>query len=163
MRGSRKPKPPRQAGKPLHNPKDEEFCQYRAAGFPVPIAYVRAGFSPNMAHTHAYKKGRHPAMVERIAEIQAVRAVKLDITVEKLTAELDATIELAWSEKQPAAAHAAIMGKAKLHGLITEKTENRNINVFADLSNEEIDFEIASMLTEFKTTHEKRQAIKKAN
>ena len=149
-------------GKPLANMRDERYCQFLAAGYPQLAAYGRAGFSTKGvgAAGNAYQKAHQPKIAKRTAEIRAHHAKELGITVEGLTAELDAAIALAWAVNQPAAAHAAIMGKAKLHGLITDKSLNVNVNAFADLSEEEVDFEIASMIGEFKSHHEKKKAIK---
>lgn len=65
----------------------------------------------------------------RVAELQAMAADRMLVTVESITRELDEARELAKTEKQAAAMTGAIMGKAKLHGLLVEKQEVKNFTV----------------------------------
>lgn len=46
------------------------------------------------------------------------------VTVQSLTGELEEARELAMKIEQPAPAISATMGKAKIHGLITDKAEH---------------------------------------
>lgn len=62
-------------------------------------------------------------VAQRVAELQQEHRERHSVTVDKLTAELDQAKELALNIEQPAAMTGAIMGKAKLHGLLVEKNE----------------------------------------
>lgn len=57
----------------------------------------------------------------RIAELQETTAGRAMVTAESLAAELDQAIQLAVREGQAGAYVAAVMGKAKLYGLLIEK------------------------------------------
>lgn len=58
-----------------------------------------------------------------MAELQAKAARRSEITVDDLVAELEDMRKLAMACKNPAAGVAAVMGKAKLLGLIVDKAE----------------------------------------
>ena len=65
-----------------------------------------------------------PHVTVRVIELQAIHAERHNVTVDTITAELEENRELAIEEKQSAAATAATMGKAKIHGLVTDKKEH---------------------------------------
>ena len=61
----------------------------------------------------------------RVAELQSAASERTLVTVESLTKELDeARLHALKDEKGASAAVSAIMGKAKLHGLLVEKHEH---------------------------------------
>lgn len=66
---------------------------------------------------------RLPKVAARIAELRNAAAKRLEITVDDLVAELEDMRKLAMACKNPAAGVAAVMGKAKLLGLIVDKAE----------------------------------------
>jgi phage terminase small subunit len=57
----------------------------------------------------------------RVEELQARAVKRHDVTVDSLTRELDEDRELARSLAMPSAAISAVMGKAKLHGLASDR------------------------------------------
>ncbi len=57
----------------------------------------------------------------RVAELQAEHRARHDITVGSLTDELERARQLAHRNGQAAAAVSATLGKARLHGLLTNK------------------------------------------
>lgn len=59
----------------------------------------------------------------RVIELQEEHRQRHNVTVDTLTKELDEAKDLAASVEQPAAMTGAIMGKAKLHGLVTDKSK----------------------------------------
>lgn len=61
----------------------------------------------------------------RIAELQETIARRAMVTAESLADELDHAIALAVREGQAGAYVAAVMGKAKLYGLLVDKKEVR--------------------------------------
>jgi hypothetical protein len=67
-------------------------------------------------------------VASRISELQQEHRERHAVTVDKLTAELDQAKELALNIEQPAAMTSAIMGKAKLHGLLVDKAEHTGKN-----------------------------------
>ena len=66
---------------------------------------------------------RLPKVAARVAELQAKAARRLEITVDDLVVELDDMLKLAHATKNPAAGVTAVMGKAKLLGLIVDKAD----------------------------------------
>jgi len=59
----------------------------------------------------------------RVIELQEEHRERHNVTVDTITAELDENRTLALECDQPGAATAATMGKAKIHGLVTDKKE----------------------------------------
>jgi phage terminase small subunit len=57
----------------------------------------------------------------RVKQLQERAVKRHDVTVDSLTRELDEDRELARSLDMPSAAISAVMGKAKLHGLATDR------------------------------------------
>ena len=103
------------------------------------LAYVETG-NASEAYRRAYEVGEDtkpetiwseasrtladPKVTARVMELQQEARERTLVTVESLTRELNEDRELARSLEMPAAAVSAVMGKAKLHGLITDKSKN---------------------------------------
>lgn len=105
--------------------RQERFCLALAEGLPQSRAYVEAGYTArgNAAEAAAARLFRNVQVQSRVAELQAAAARRSEITVDDLVAELDAMIELARATKNPSAGVTAIMGKAKLLGLVVDRAE----------------------------------------
>ena len=58
-----------------------------------------------------------------VAERQAERSNRLDVTVDSISNEYEEARGVAKETKQPAAMVAATTGKAKIHGLLSEKPD----------------------------------------
>lgn len=110
-------------------PKQEAFA----------LAYVETG-NASQAYRRAYNAGKmKPASVNRTAkelldnikitarlqELKAAHVARHEITVDDLIRELEEarTLAAGGEKPQPAAMVAASMGKAKLLGMLTDKTE----------------------------------------
>ena len=59
----------------------------------------------------------------RVLELQEEHRQRHNVTIDTITKELNEAKDLAKKEAQAAAMTGAIMGKAKLHGLITDKKD----------------------------------------
>lgn len=107
------------------NIRQERFCLGLAEGLSQSRSYVEAGYTArgNAAEVEASKMVRLPKVAARVAELQAKAARRSEITVDDLVADLNDMLELAIVTKNPAAGVSAIMGKAKLLGLIVDKAE----------------------------------------
>ncbi|RUY09982.1 Terminase small subunit [Mesorhizobium sp. M2A.F.Ca.ET.040.01.1.1] len=107
------------------NMRQERFCLALAEGLPQSRAYVEAGYTArgNAAEAAAARLFRNVQVQSRVAELQAAAARRSEITVDDLVAELDAMIELARATKNPSAGVTAIMGEAKLLGLVVDRAE----------------------------------------
>lgn len=107
-------------------PKQEAFC----------LAYLETG-NASEAYRRSYDAGKmkpeaiyvaacrllaSPKVALRVAQHHAEAKERAMVTVQSLTEELEEARVLAKQEGQASAAVAASMGKAKLHGLLTDKT-----------------------------------------
>jgi hypothetical protein len=111
---------------PLDKPQHERFAAYVAKGLPYGKAYYKIGFAPanpKDATTRGGKLAKRPEVKARIKELQEVEVGKIGVSVESLVSELDDMLTLATVVRHPAAGIGAIMGKAKLLGLIVDKAE----------------------------------------
>ena len=114
--------------------KQEMFClafvETGNASEAYRIAYdVGPNTKPETIWRRASELTTSGKVAARVAELKAAAAERLMVTVASLTAELDEARELAKKVENPAALTGAIMGKAKLHGLLVDKQENRVFNV----------------------------------
>ncbi|MEI9409340.1 terminase small subunit [Mesorhizobium salmacidum] len=107
------------------NMRQERFCLALSEGLPQSRAYIAAGYTSrgNAAEVAAARLFRNVQVQSRIAELQAAAVRRSEITVDDLVAELDSMRKLAMACKNPAAGVAAVMGKAKLLGLVVDRTE----------------------------------------
>lgn len=110
---------------PLSNPRHERFAIHIVKGLSHPEAYLKAGFQTSKANAkpNAARLLRDDAVQLRVKELQLKQAERLNIDVDLLVNELDDMLKLATKVKHPAAGVGAILGKAKLLGLIVEKAE----------------------------------------
>lgn len=130
----------------LKNPRHERFAQELAKGQTQEEAYAEAGYSDNKSA--ASRLGNDVNICERVASIQERGAVRAEITIGELTADLlryrDLLADTAVmthtsdsgedeihivSHQHLSAARQCVMDAAKLNGLIVEKTENTNKQV----------------------------------
>jgi len=113
-------------------PKQEQFSQLVANGMSQSTAYKEAYNANNMnndaIHVEAHKLANHPKVSLRIKEIQSEIREKVQVSKESLTKELEEDRLLAREQGQASAAISAVMGKAKLHGLLIDKQETRHID-----------------------------------
>lgn len=107
----------------LNNARHEKFAQAVAKGKSATEGYAEAGFKPQ--RQNAARLMTNDVIVARVKELQAEGAERTLVSIESLTNELEEARRLAMSdEKGASAAVAAVMGKAKLHGLLIEKNEH---------------------------------------
>lgn len=107
----------------LHNQRHESFAQALAKGKTADEAYAQAGYKPHRGNASTLRAKQN--IVDRVAELQAKVAKKVEVTVESLAGELEEARSIALAERQSSAAVQATMGKAKLFGL---GVENRRLS-----------------------------------
>jgi terminase small subunit-like protein len=122
----------------LKNPRHEAFAQAIFVGIFRPDLYPTHGTAYNAAGYRA-KNARKPGgaaeanasrllknakIFDRIAELQREAAEDAKETVDKCVAELNQLRADSHSDKAYGAAVSAVMGKAKLLGLVTERHED---------------------------------------
>lgn len=118
----------------LSNPRHERFAQELAKGKSQIEAYEVAGYRPNPSA--ASRLSDDVNICERVAEIQERGAMRTEVTIASLTADL---LELKDAGKSLGeapgfqVARAAIMDIAKLNGLIVDKSQS---DVSADVKTE---------------------------
>lgn len=106
----------------LDNPKHERFAQELAKGKSQAEAYAEAGYVADEGN--ACRLTGNDKVQARVAEIQERGAVRAEITVSSILGELEQARLAALSAATPqsGAAVAASMGKAKLLGLVIDKS-----------------------------------------
>ena len=87
-------------------------------------AYNVNGKSDNAVHVAASRLLDNAKVSLRVKELQTAHRERHDVTVDSLTKELEDARDLATENKQPAAVVSAVMGKAKIHGLLTDRHEH---------------------------------------
>ncbi|MFK4871647.1 hypothetical protein [Novosphingobium sp. ZW T3_23] len=107
---------------PLKNEKHERFCQALVRGETLAQAYVSAGYKPNEKNAARLKKNEGVAL--RIASLQEKAADVAVLTAADIARQLDEDREFAKSVQAAGAMVAASMGKAKVLGLIVDKTQH---------------------------------------
>lgn len=95
-------------------------------------AAIRAGYSPKTATVIGAQNLTKLNIAEAVKAGQAATAKRNDLTVDDLVKELEEARKVAELEGKGAPMVAATMGKAKLLGLIVDKSETKtegNINI----------------------------------
>jgi phage terminase small subunit len=108
--------------------KQEAACQaYIECGGNQSEAYRMVYSTENMKPETVWQEASRlfalPHVAARVIELQSLHAERHNVTIDTITKELDEAKELAKECEQPAAMTGAIMGKAKIHGLVTDKKE----------------------------------------
>lgn len=107
----------------LDNPRHERFAQELAKGRTQAEAYAEAGYKPS--EPNASRLRSNDKVQSRILEIQERGAVRAEITVASILEELEQARVAALGAETPqsSAAVSASMSKAKLLGLVVDKSE----------------------------------------
>ena len=106
--------------------KQEAACQaYIECGGNQSEAYRQAydcsNSKPETVWVNSCKLFSDANVMQRVVELQATHVLRHNVTVDSLTLELDENREVGRVEGQSAAMTAATLGKAKIHGLVTDK------------------------------------------
>ncbi len=109
-------------------PKQEAFCLAYIETGNASEAYRQAYNAEKMADETIWVKAcellKSDKVSVRVAGLQEAHVERHNVTVDSLTDELDEARTLAIDKEQSAAAVSASMGKAKLHGLLTDKVQH---------------------------------------
>lgn len=114
-------------------PKQQAFARAYIETGNASEAYRRAYSADKMSQqaiaVEACKMLKNPKVALMVEESQEQAAERMMVTLQGLTDELEEARKLAMKdEKGASAAVAAVMGKAKLHGFLVDKSENVNHN-----------------------------------
>lgn len=135
---------------PLLTPQQELFClKYielkRNASEAYRQSYNCKKSSVNTVCTEAYKLLHNPYVAHRLRQLFDIQAERLNVTIESAAAEYEEIRILARNNGDYSPAVSAITGKAKLFGLITDKSTNAvTIEDKAEKTEEQIKEELIS-------------------
>jgi len=106
---------------PLKNARHERFAQELAKGKSKTGAYKAAGFDGD--RTAACRLSTSVNVQRRVADLKAKAAEKVIVTVADIAQQLDEDREFARELESAAAAVSATMGKAKVLGLLEDRSK----------------------------------------
>jgi phage terminase small subunit len=107
------------------NARQEAFAQHLAKGMSQEAAYEAAGYRPDRGA--ASRLSANVNVASRVRELQEASAEKAVVSAELLSGQLEAIRVKAEEAGQYTAAVSAAMGRAKLHGLIIDKAEVKDV------------------------------------
>jgi phage terminase small subunit len=123
-------------------PRREKFAQKYIEIGDGSKAYRFAFNAKNMSDraiwTEASRLLKNPKVALRVQELQERHQKPHEVTVDSLTRELDEARQLAIEIRQPAAIVSAVMGKAKLHGKIVDKSDVTMRKPINEMTDEEL-------------------------
>lgn len=105
----------------LTNQRHEMFAQNRLKGMTIDGAYAEAGFKPHSGN--AARLSGNESVRSRVAELQGEAAKEAVVTAADIARQLDEDRAFARLMESPSAMVAASMGKAKVLGLIVDRSE----------------------------------------
>lgn len=106
---------------PLKNARHERFAQELAKGKSKFGAYKAAGYSADRGA--AVRLSANASIGKRVAALKAKAAEKIIVTVADIAQQLDEDREFARELESASAAVSATMGKAKVLGLLEDRTK----------------------------------------
>lgn len=108
-------------------PKQERFVQLWQRLGNKSEAYRQAYDCSNMndkqIHEEASKLSNNPKITQRFEELQSASAEKHSVTIDDLTAKLNKAYAIGEEKKSAPGMVQAVMGLAKIHGMVTDKAE----------------------------------------
>jgi phosphohistidine phosphatase SixA len=105
----------------LSNARHERFAQELAKGATADEAYQLAGFKANRGNASRLKANENT--VARVEEILSAAARRAETTIYDIADQLDEDRQFARDLSVPGAAITATMGKAKVLGLLVDRSE----------------------------------------
>ncbi len=138
-------------GKRAPTPKQRKFAENYVEGGNAceayRIAYDVENMKPATVRREAMRALSNPTIATYIRELQKTHRQRHDVTVDGLTDELEEARFAAMVFGVIGAAVTATMGKAKLHGLITDHVKVNGLEALKQLSNEQLIERIRSVAT----------------
>lgn len=123
--------------------KQERFCMVYVETGNASEAYRQAYNAENMSNeaigVEACRLLDHPSVALKVKELKSGHTKRHELTIDDLVAELEEARQAALSAMvvQSSASVAATMGKAKLLGLVVDKTDIKLTNA-KELTNEQL-------------------------
>ena len=127
-------------------PKQEKFAQkyieLGSAAEAYRVAYDAENMKPVTIRRKAAELLEHGGVAAYVRALREMHLIRHQVTVDSITEELDESRKLATADKQHSAAINASLGKAKLHGLIEDKSVVTVRKPIAELTVDELNAEI---------------------
>jgi hypothetical protein len=120
----------------LDNPKWELAAQEVAKGRTQVEAIETAGYSPH--RSNASRLIANDSIKLRVSELQEQAAMSVNITLQGQIEKLESLLEQAMLLKQISAGVAAVDKQSELAGLKIQRVENKRVDEFANMSDEEL-------------------------
>ena len=127
-------------------PKQERFVLEYMIDSNATQAAIRAGYSAHTAEQQGSRLLSYAKVAAAIRAGQAEFRERTAVTVESISDQLDDAYEQAKDNGQAAAMVQACMGLAKLHGLLVDKVETRQI--VTDMTPDELEVELGRVQAE---------------
>jgi len=112
--------------------KQEAFAQFYLECGNASEAYRRAYDADDMQEQTIWRKAvevlQNGKVAARLEILQAEARKRHAVTIDTITKMLKEDRDLAREQGQPSAAVSAVMGLAKIHGLVVDKSNNENRN-----------------------------------
>ena len=120
-------------------PKQERFAQEYMVDMNATAAAKRAGYSEHTAMEQGYQLLRKPSVHAAVQAAQAELRERTKVSAKSVSQQLQEAYDMAERNGQASAMVQAAMGIAKLHGLLVDKVEQRQ--VAADMTEAELEAE----------------------
>ena len=104
-------------------PKQQRFVDEYLIDLNATQAAIRTGYSEKTAGQIGHELLKKPEIAIALQKAHKRHAERIGVTVDSLTAEYEEARTLAAQNAQSASMVSATTGKAKLHGLVTDKQE----------------------------------------
>ena len=117
------------------SPKQQRFAEEYVIDHNATQAAIRAGYSPKTAYSQGQRLLKNVEVAEAVRAKEVRLSRKIEVTVAFLTEELEEARVLAMENGQASAAVQATMGKAKLHGLLVDRSE---VKMMSDMTLEQV-------------------------
>ena len=130
----------------LKNQRHELFAQGLATGKTAIQAYEFAGYKSNPQN--AGRMTKNDDIQARVKELQERCAVKAELTIVDIVKKLETLEANAIANNQISAGVTAVVGIAKILGLIVDKREQRDVIEFSNKTDKELNEYIARLQKE---------------
>ncbi len=122
-------------------PKQELFAQKYVESGIAAKAYKEAYSTDNMKDDSIYREAHElvhtPKISSRIEEIKQELRDELSITTKDIDRVYEEAISMAYLQNDPSTIIRGNAERSKLHGLITDKSQNTNINLNEDVTDKQ--------------------------
>jgi hypothetical protein len=106
--------------------RQKSFARLVHEQVPAYRAYALAGYRRH--HSNAYRLRENEGVKQYLSELEAQTVKRHEVTIDSLLTELEEARLNAKAAKQPSSEVSAVMGKAKLTGLLVDRQEVKEVS-----------------------------------